>query len=442
MGSQAPFPSTVIVIGAGVFGLSTSLALAKRYPATKVIVVDRLTPPVEDGTSVDTTRCIRSDYVDPIYARLAKEAQKKIQEDPDLSRFLFQQGMTFACDGQPSRFTKIWQSTLEKAKTLSGHENIVEQQTREKVYQRIHGEGSQPVPASELEGGSKWNQAYCNLSAAFIDAKECIQIYYDRCMKTPSISFRCGLAVDRIMVVDNRSQGVVLEDGATIPGDMVIVAAGAWSNKLVYLGNRLVPIGHEVAWIKVTEEEQRRWKNMSISTNLSTGLNMFPPYRGEIKILRRSPGYKNTVTVAHPEDSTKQISISWPRTMVSNPTDTIPADAEAAMRANLREIMPDLAGRPFDRSKICWISTTPTGDFLIAPHPSIAGIHLATGGSAHAWKFLPTIGDLVVDSMEGSLPQELVDKWAFRKESKGKDESSPRMDGDPEELGDVVRHHL
>ena len=88
------------------------------------------------------------------------------------------------------------------------------------------------------------------------------------------------------------------------------------------------------------------------------------------------------------------------------------------------------------------ISTTPTGDFLIAPHPSIAGIHLATGGSAHAWKFLPIIGDLVVDSMEGSLSQELVDKWAFHKESKGKDESSPRMDGDPEELSDVVRHHL
>ncbi|KAK4935218.1 hypothetical protein LTR10_023680 [Elasticomyces elasticus] len=442
MGSQTSFPSTVVVIGAGVFGLSTSLAIAKRYPATKIIVVDRLIPPVADGTSVDTTRCIRSDYVDPIYAQLAKVAQKKIQEDPDLSRFLFQQGVTFACDGHPSRFTKIWKTTLETAKTLSGPENIVEQLTRDQVYQHIHGESSQSVPTSELKGGSRWNQAYCNLSAAFIDAKECIQIYYDRCMKVPSISFRCGSAVDHITVVGSQSQGVVLENGTNITADMVIVAAGAWSNKLVYLGNRVVPVGHEVAWVKVTEEEARRWKDMSISTNLSTGLNMFPPYRGEIKILRRSPGYKNTVVVAHPEDPTKQISISWPRTIVSNPTDIIPADAEAAMRADLREIMPDLADRPFDRSRICWISTTPTGDFLITPHPSIAGIHLATGGSAHAWKFMPIIGDLVVDSMEGSLSPELVDKWAFHKDSTAKDESSPRMDGDPEELKDIVRHRL
>ena len=53
-------PNTVIIIGAGVFGLSTALAIAKRYPSTAITVVDRLTPPVPDGTSVDTTRCVRS----------------------------------------------------------------------------------------------------------------------------------------------------------------------------------------------------------------------------------------------------------------------------------------------------------------------------------------------------------------------------------------------
>lgn len=54
------FPESVVIIGAGVFGLSTALAIAKQHPLTTVTVVDRLTPPVADGTSVDTTRCIRS----------------------------------------------------------------------------------------------------------------------------------------------------------------------------------------------------------------------------------------------------------------------------------------------------------------------------------------------------------------------------------------------
>lgn len=55
-------PSSIIIIGAGVFGLSSALAFASRHPKTKVTVVDRLTPPVKDGTSVDTTRCIRSGW--------------------------------------------------------------------------------------------------------------------------------------------------------------------------------------------------------------------------------------------------------------------------------------------------------------------------------------------------------------------------------------------
>ena len=88
------------------------------------------------------------------------------------------------------------------------------------------------------------------------------------------------------------------------------------------------------------------------------------------------------------------------------------------------------------------INTTPTADFLIAPHQHISGIHLATGGSAHAWKFLPIIGDFVLDSVEGKLERELAEKWAFDRHSNGKDDNAPRMDGSSQELGDVVRHRL
>jgi sarcosine oxidase/L-pipecolate oxidase len=294
-----------------------------------------------------------TDYLDPIYTRLAKKSQRMIQQDPELSQLLFQQGMTFVCDGRPSRFTEVWESQLTRGKS-SDPESYVELFTREEVFQRIHGKNSQPPPLSNIGGDSRWNRAYCNLEDAFIDAKESIQIYYDRCLKASAINFMCGSAVERIQMVDDIAQGVILQDGNIIQAELVVVAAGAWSNKLVYLGTRMIPIGHEVAWIKVSAEEEARWKNMSITTNMSTGLNMFPPYNGEIKILRRSPGYKNTTIVPHPEDRSKKIQISYPRTIVSNPADVIPSDAEAAMRENLREIMPTLADRPFDRTKICW----------------------------------------------------------------------------------------
>ena len=263
--------------------------------------------------------------------------------------------MTFVCDGEPSRFTELWKTQLKLAKTLHDSREIVDMPSREAVFQYIHGDGAQPPPPDSLAGGnSRWNIAYCNLDDAFIDAQASIQVYYERCLAQPSITFRCGSEVERISIEDGISEGVVLLDGSTIQAELVVVAAGAWSNRLVYLEQRVNPIAHEVAWIKVTPEEAERWKNMSITTNLSTGLNMFPPYNGEIKILRRSPGYKNTIQIRHPEDTSKTIQISYPRTIVTNPTDVIPLGAEKEMRKNLKEIMPSLSERPFDRTKLCW----------------------------------------------------------------------------------------
>lgn len=274
---------------------------------------------------------------------------------------MFQQGMTFVCDGQPSRFTKLWRDQKELVQRTHAARDVVDMPDRTAVFERIHGREAVPRSTDALVSGtSRWNVAYCNLKAAFIDAEASIRIYHERCLQQRSISFMCGSAVKRIRVVEGAATGVVMEGGKQIDAELVLVAAGAWSNRLVHLEQRVTPISHEVAWIKVTPEEEKRWGSMSITTNLSTGLNMFPPYHGEIKILRRSPGYKNTITIQHPEDVSSQIEISHPRTIVTNPTDVVPLDAEIAMRNDLKEIMPALADRPFDRTKLCWYVASPS----------------------------------------------------------------------------------
>jgi sarcosine oxidase / L-pipecolate oxidase len=288
-----------------------------------------------------------TDYADPIYRRLAEVAQDMIFQDPELQPWTFKQGMTYVCDGRPSRFTTTWTEERDQAKLRKG---FAESTKRSDVFHRIHGSDAL-LPSMEH---SDWNMGFSNMTAAFIDAEEGIRVYYQRCLRNPSISFRCGVPVKEIVTDKGEANGVLLESGEQIDADLVVVAAGAWSAKLVSLGQRVSPIGHEVVWFKVTPEEEARWKNMSITTNLSTGLNIFPPYRGEVKVLRRSPGFVNTITVPNPENSAEKMRISYPRTIVDNPTDEIPWDAEVAIRKNLREIMPPLADRAFDRTKICW----------------------------------------------------------------------------------------
>ncbi|OAA54077.1 FAD dependent oxidoreductase [Niveomyces insectorum RCEF 264] len=438
-----------IIIGAGIFGLSTALAIARRQPSASVTVVERLTPPVEDGTSVDTTRCIRADYGDPAYARLAAESQRLIEQDAGLCPFYHKQGMTFVCDGKPGRFFDIWQNGLDNVLRSQPAATVVKLPTPENVFASIHGTGSAVPPNEALGRPRQWNMGYCNREDAFIDARESVRVYYERCLQQPCIRFACGVPVRRIETVLSSSlpsartaHGVRLEDGRLLTADTVLVAAGAWSNSLVDLEGLAYSSAIEVAWVKVTPDEAERWKAMSITTNLSTGFNIFPPYNGEIKMLRRSPGYCNTISMPHPEAEasaagSSSVRISYPRTTVSHPADGFPRDAERALRDNLRELMPSLADRPFCRTKLCWLSQTSSADFIIAPHPRIRGLHLATGGSAHAWKFLPVIGDLVLDSMEGILDPVLADKWRYGKT--GTDGgNAPRMQGKPQEIRDVV----
>lgn len=65
---------SVLIVGAGVFGLSTALHLLQRG-WNDIIIVDRsMTLPALDAASTDINKIVRSCYSDPIYTRLAREA--------------------------------------------------------------------------------------------------------------------------------------------------------------------------------------------------------------------------------------------------------------------------------------------------------------------------------------------------------------------------------
>lgn len=218
-------------------------------------------------------------------------------------------------------------------------ESIVEMHSAKAVFQRIHCNDSDIVPGKNLGRDRKWVMGYTNLEDAFIDAEASVKVYYERCLARESMTFACGTAVKRI-----------------IKDPINKIATGAWSNTLINLGKLAYSSAIEVAWLGLTPEECEKWKNMFITTNLSTGFNLFPSYKGEMKCLRRSPGYCNTVTIPNPDDPEggSKFDVSIPRTIVTNPHDVTPKDAEDALRDNLRELMPTLADRKFDRTKLCW----------------------------------------------------------------------------------------
>lgn len=59
---------------------------------------------------------------------------------------------------------------------------------------------------------------------------------------------------------------------------------------------------------------------------------------------------------------------------------------------------------------------TTSSDFIISPHAASKGLYVASCGSFHGWKFFPVLGKYIVQMLDGTLSQELTDKWAWDRE--------------------------
>ncbi len=228
--------------------------------------------------------------------------------------------------------------------------------------------------------------------------------------------------------------GAVLEDGDEVRADLTVVAAGAWSGALVDLRGRAEARAQVLAYVRLTNEERERLKDMPVVLNLSSGMFAIPPIEmpaaaastpataaaGEtiketdwvLKIARHAFGYANPSTV-HPAQCTHPITTSLP-----HPTSSpIPREGLLACRRFLATTIPWLATRPFAHTRLCWYTDTPSGDFLVDAHPDFSGLFLATGGSGHGFKFLPVLGGKVVEALEGRLGEELRGLWGWRGEA-------------------------
>lgn len=64
-------------------------------------------------------------------------------------------------------------------------------------------------------------------------------------------------------------------------------------------------------------------------------------------------------------------------------------------------------------------AVTPNQDWIITPHPHSANLFIAAGGSFHAWKFLPNLGKYITQMLDGTLSEEMSNKWAWDRADEG-----------------------
>jgi glycine/D-amino acid oxidase-like deaminating enzyme len=210
-----------------------------------------------------------------------------------------------------------------------------------------------------------------------------------------------------LLEAGGRVTGIVSREGERLAAERVVMAAGAWTPKLLpHLAGHLHPTAHPVFHFKPPSRRLYDSRLFPVFTaDISrTGWYGFPLNRdGIVKIACHGPG-----RVMDPD----------------SPRETTPEE-EAPLRAFLEETFPTLAPLPVAERRLCFYCDTRDEHFWIDADPERPGLVVAAGDSGHAFKFAPVLGRMIADVVEGK-PFPLRERFRWRTGSaveKGQEES-------------------
>ena len=361
------------------------------------------TASLNNSKQIDTSRIIRPDYAAARYTRLATIAQNRWRTDFATEHY-HEVGLCVTAWGPEQKYVT---SSLENVRAI-GTDKVEILNSPEDI-QRVCGlEGKDPW-GNGSTGYIKWRSGWADAEGAMIWLREKVESLNRVKFVTKQVK---KLLIDH---KTNTVSGVRLSDSSELKADLTVLAAGAWTAALIDLRGICKATGQAICYMPISEEEQAKLGDCPTILNLSHGLFMIPPSKKLLKVARHGHGYLNPTTIPHPEsdDPSETITVSLPYTGVDDPTQVVPAEGQRQCRDFLKAIHPTIASpsRPFTKSKICWYTDTRNGDFLISYHPKYSGLFVASGGSGHGFKFLPIIGDCIVECIQGQTPEDFKGRW-------------------------------
>lgn len=419
----------IIIVGAGVFGLSTALHLARR--GYKNVHMFDYQPYHEnsyacsagcDAASCDENKILRASYGN---AKLYQDLAFKVM--PEWQKWNEILSKT-PVDQLPSGLTpdvKLWyncgylrlsdngleQSEIDTQKNFP--EDIKHTQYRVSDEQRRRDARADGIPYSKVDPFGRLEKALptdgvLDMTGGFVLASRACAFGLHLCHGLGVHTyFGPNYGMQRLSKRGGKITGIVTMDGNEHGGDLVIVACGGWTPSLVPEVERLVETtAGSVLAIQIPKDRQDLWDKYSPESFPVWGWNMnsYPGKDiGGIYGLPRTPeglvkiafrGAKWTNYARRSESSGRQISY------LQTDVDKVPEEAMRVLRTFCEENLPDLLELDLDSGRLCWYSDSVDNSFVIDYVPNTENLILANGGSGHGFKFLPVLGEHVVDVVE------------------------------------------
>jgi glycine/D-amino acid oxidase-like deaminating enzyme len=356
----------VVVVGAGVMGAWTARWL--RRAGHHVTLVDRHGPGNQLGSSGDVSRVTRSSHAAdrhyPVWQRQALAQWRELERAAGQTFFVETGVVWLASDSQ----------TFE-SDSLASLEALgipVERWTHDQLAARVPVMDPTGVPWAlfEPEGGALLARPGVT---ATIDAfvAEGGEVVVARVVP-PAAGDRGSL--DR----------VALEDGGTLEADAYVFACGPWLPAMFpeLLGELIEPHRQDVMQFAVPDGDARYAPGaLPIWIDFEGSFYGFPSLDGAA--VKACPDWLGPIE--GPDESARQVADG-----------TIEAS-----RAVLRHRFPGIANQPIVKAWTCFYEVTPDAHFVIDRHPALDNVWIAGGGTGHAFKHGPVIGQYLAALVAG-----------------------------------------
>ena len=361
----------VIVVGAGINGVTAAIELKKR--GHKVVLVDPGPLPHPLAASTDISKAARAAYgADQEYTALAERAIPLWRE----------WNLEFGTE----LYHEVGDFEFDSLRVLEQHGHKVERINSAKLRERF--------PAWNAE---RYRDGFLEQQAGYVESGRVVALLIDRA-KELGVELHERSKFATLDVGDGRVEGIVLENGQRSRGDLVVVAAGAWTPDILPFTREFFhATGQPVFHLRPPKPELFTSERFPVfGADISTtGYYGFPLSReGVVKIANHGPGREMS-----PE----------------SPERAVTPQEEKDLREFLSWTFPTLADAPIVYSRICLYCDTHDGHFWIAPDPERIGLIVATGDSGHGFKFAPVLGEIIADAAEGKS-NPLLEKFRWRPE--------------------------
>lgn len=302
---------------------------------------------------MDKSRIVRADYANQAYAKLAADAINRWRstEWGREGRYT-QSGLLLVYPEGDSNASEYAKKSYDNVREIEGDERV--------VYLPTRGDVHRAAPAYKEKDLKGVAGGYVNWGSGWSHAEDSVRFVKNLLDKEGKVGFITGVMVEKVLFDHENTAaatGVLLSNGSIISADLVILATGAWSPKLVDLRNRAVSTGQTIAFMDISDQEQAALGNMPTILNFANGIFIIPPRDNRLKIARHAYGYHNPKKIPIPFQRQghdhEMMDVSLPE-----PGVPIPLEGELAFRSALKELLPSLADRPFTETRVCWYTDT------------------------------------------------------------------------------------